>query len=80
MASFDRSYTTAYQSPIIALSFAFFKTVDVKQYCDLEICVRGHSNANFCKICASLTSTDQSFCRWFYGSIFIHFYIASIRR
>jgi len=39
---FDRSYTTYYWSAIV--SIALYCTIfDVKQYCDLEIWVKGHS-------------------------------------
>ena len=47
MAQFDRPYTTFYWSAIVyrptALSGTVFEFLDVEEYRDLEIWVRGHS-------------------------------------
>jgi len=47
MAPFDRLYATFYWSAIvnIALSCTIFDLIDVEQYRDLEIWVRGHSRS-----------------------------------
>jgi len=81
MASFDRPYTTSYQSHIvnIALSCTVFGILDIEEYRDFEILVRNHHSVKLRTICIVPKSTDSglSFCRWQRGSMFIQFYTAS---